>query len=232
MNKFICFLKITWRGLNKRGVFSIINILGLSIGLAVVLLMYLQIHHELSFDKSFRESKNIYRVNAQWLTAARMGEISAITTGGLAQTMLENIAGVKDATRVWRRYHVLKAGDFEEDTRIYVVDESFFNLFDTPILYGSVEDVLKRPGDMMALSETEARKIFGNRDPVGETVLFGPQSVAIGAVFKDFPMNSSFYGFHKIVGNPPVYNSPQAKFYLNFETFVLLHEKYVMPMKT
>jgi len=217
------FLNITRRNLTKRGVFSVINILGLSISLAVVLLMYLQIHHELSFDKSFRESKNIYRVNARWLTV-RTGEISAVTTGGLAQTMKNNIPGVKEAVRVWRRYHVLKAGEYEDDTRIYIADESFFELFDTPVLYGSVEEVLKRPGDVLALSETEARKIFGNRDPVGETVLFGPQTLKIGAVFKDFPMNSSFYGFHKIAGNPPVYNSPQAKFYLNFETFVLLHE--------
>ena len=224
MNKFIYFLKLTLKNPKKRGVFQIINILGLSIGLAVVLLMYLQIHHELSFDKSFKESKNIYRVNARWLTV-KTGETSAITTGGLAQTMKDNIPGVKDAVRIWRRYHVLKADDFEEDTRIYIADESFFELFDSPVLYGSVEDVLKRPGDVLALSESEARKIFGNRDPVGESVLFGPQQIEIGAVFKDFPLNSSFYGFHKIAGNPPVYNSPQAKFYLNFETFVLLHEK-------
>ena len=217
------FLNITWRHLAKRDLFSVINILGLSVSLAVVLLMYLQIHNELSFDKSFNESNNIYRVNAQWLTV-RKGETSAITTGGLAQTMKDNISGVKEVVRVWRRYHVLKADNYEDDTRIYVVDEGFFNLFNTPILYGSVEDVLKRPGDMLALSETEARKIFGNRDPVGETVLFGPQKIEIGAVYKDFPMNSSFYGFHKIAGNPSAYNSPQVKFYLNFETFVLLDE--------
>ena len=179
--------------------------------MAVVLLMYLHINNELSFDKSFKESINIYRVNAQWLTV-RTGETSAITTGGLAQTMKDNIPGVKEAVRVWRRYHVLKAGDYEDDTRIYMTDEGFFDLFNTPVLYGSVEEVLKRPGDILALSETEAKKIFGNIDPVGKTVFFGPQEMEIGAVFKDFPMNSSFYGFHKIAGNPPVYNSPQAKF--------------------
>ena len=218
------FLNITWRALTKRGVFSTVNILGLSISLAVVLLMYLQIHHELSFDKSFNESENIYRVNARWHTAVRAGETSAITTGGLAQTMKDNIPGVKEAVRIWRRYHVLKAGDYEDDTRIYLADEGFFDLFDTQVLYGSVEETLKRPGDAMALSETEARKIFGNRDPVGETVLFGPQTFEIVAVFKDFPINSSFYGFDKIVGTPPVFNSPQVKFHLNYETFVLLHE--------
>ena len=159
--------------------FSVINILGLSISLAVVLLMYLQIHNELSFDKSFKESKNIYRVNAQWLTV-RTGETSAITTGGLALSMKENISGVKDAARVWRRYHTLKAGNFEEDTRIYHTDESFFDLFNTPVLYGSVKEVFNRSGDMLALSETEAKKIFGNIDPVGKTVFFGQQEMEIG----------------------------------------------------
>ena len=215
------FFKLTWRHLTKGGLFSVINIGGLSISLAVVILMYMQVHSELSFDKSFKESENIYRVNAQWLTI-RTGETSAITTGGLAQTMKEKISGVKEAVRIWRRYHVLTAGNFEEDTRIYLTDEGFFDMFDTQVLYGSVEDVLKRPGDMMALSESEAKKIFGNKDPVGESVFFGPQEISIGAVFKDFPMNSSFYGYHKIVGNPPVYNSLPAKFYQNFETFVLL----------
>jgi len=196
MNLF--FLKIILRNLSRRGVFTVVNILGLSISLAVVLLMYLQINHELSFDKSFKESKNIYRINTRWLSTARAGETSAVTQSGLAQAMKDNIPGVTEAVRVWRRAHILKWGDYEYDTRVNFTDAGFFDIFDTPALYGSVEEVLKRPGDAFALSETEARKIFGNRDPVGENVLFGPQTMEIGAVYRDFPMNSSFYGFHVI----------------------------------
>ena len=218
------FFNITLKGLVKRGVFSVINILGLSISLAVVLLMYLQIHHELSFDKSFKESKNIYRVNAKWLTV-KTGETSAMTSAGLAQAITNTIPGVKDAVRVWKRGHILKVNDYEADTEIHFTDSSFFNLFDTPILYGSVEETLKRPGDALALSDKEAKKIFGNRDPVGETVKFGPQTMTIGAVYKSFPKNSSLYGMHILCANPASYNSEQAKFYVNFETFILLYEK-------
>ncbi|MDR0795849.1 MAG: ABC transporter permease [Tannerella sp.] len=223
MNFF--FFRITWRSLTKRGVFAVVNILGLSISLAVVLIMYLQIDHELSIDKSFKESENIYRVNARWLSTARAGEISAITHAGLAQSMKDNLPGVKEAVRVWNRAHILKAGDYESDTRINFTDAGFFDLFDAQILYGSVEEVLERPGDALALSETEAKKIFGDRNPVGETILWGPQTLEIGAVYKDFPMNSSFYGFHIICRNPPPYYTPQAKFAVVVETFVLLHEK-------
>ena len=222
MNLF--FFNISLRNLAKRGVFSIVNILGLSISLAVVLLMYLQINHELSFDKSFKESKNIYRVNTRWLTV-RTGEISAVAYGGLALSMKDNIPGVEKAVRVSHRSHILKWDNYESDTRINFTDEGFFDLFDTPVLYGSVEEALKRPGDALAFSETEAKKIFGDRNPVGETVLFGQQTMEIVAVYKDFPKNSSFYGFHIVCANPRVYNHPDAKFYFSAETFLLLHEK-------
>jgi len=219
------FLKITLRSLSKRGMFSIINILGLSIGLAVVLLMYLQIQHELSFDKSFKESKNIYRVNAEWFLY-RTGETTALTPAGLAQVMKETIPGVEAAVRIFHRAHILKVGEFEEDTGIHWSDEGFFRLFDTPIIYGSTDEMWERP-DALALSEKTAKKMFGNRNPVGETVLFGPSLMQICAVYKDFPINSSFSRFLIIgsINNRPMYNDPRAKNLVDFETFCLLHEK-------
>jgi ABC-type antimicrobial peptide transport system permease subunit len=216
--------KIIIRSLRRNGVFSIINILGLSVSLAVVLLMYLQIDHERSFDRSFKESKNIYRVNSLW-HLYRPGETTAGTPAGFALAMKEGIPGVEAAVRIYRRSHILKAGDYEADTRINWADEDFFRLFDTPAIYGSPDDALKRP-NVLALSETTAKMLFGDRNPVGETVLFGPQSMEISAVYRDFPKNSSFSGYHiiaSLVGNMPMINDPRAKNEGSFETFCLLH---------
>ena len=218
----LSYLKITGRSLTKNVVFSIINILGLSISLTVVLLMYLQIQHELSFDKSFKEYKNIYRVNAKW-SQIRPGETTATTPAGLAIVMKDNIPAVKATVRVSHRTHVLKVDNFEEDTRINWTDEDFFTLFDRPILYGSPEDIFKRTGGLV-LSESKAKLLFGNRDPVGESVMFGPTSMEICAVYKDFPANSSFSDYHIIGAHDVIYNDMRARYAGNFETYCLLYE--------
>ena len=87
------FFTITLRSLSRQGVFSVINILGLSIGLAVVVLISLLNFYERSFDQSFKESKNIYRVNAK-MWALMPGETSTSVPNALAPTMQNAIPEV------------------------------------------------------------------------------------------------------------------------------------------
>ncbi|MDR1672415.1 MAG: hypothetical protein LBS09_02970 [Bacteroidales bacterium] len=101
MNRF--FFKITLRDLVQRNIFSVVNIIGLSTGLVVVLLIYLLVCRELSFDWSFVQGDNIYRVNTEW-RQVRVGETSARTPAVLANAMRDQISGVKSVVRYDTKY--------------------------------------------------------------------------------------------------------------------------------
>jgi len=167
MNLF--FLKITWRSLTQRGVFPIINILGLSIGLAVVLLISLLIFNETSFDRQFKESRNIYRINAK-LTAFMAGETFCGLGNAAGPAFKESVPEVLAAVRTFQQDVVVKINDNPIRVNVIMADEDFFRLFDTPFLSGSPETALSRP-NTVAISEEMAKRLFGTENPIGEPLL-------------------------------------------------------------
>ena len=221
------FFHITLRNLTKQGVFTIINILGLSIGLAVVLLISLFNFNELSFDRSFKESRNIYRVNSK-MRVMRSGETSPMTSNAVAPAMQAEIPEVIAAVRIKRESYQIGIDDEQMRTRVCWVDDDFFQLFNTPFIYGTPEDVMTRP-NAIALSEGEAKKMFGDQNPIGKTLLLNVEfRMEVVAVYKDYPENSSFTEFVTVA--PSKYSWPA--FFRNerwddisFVTFCLLHEK-------
>ena len=222
---FKYFLTITLRSLSRKGVFSIINILGLSIGLAVVLMISLLNFYELSFNRNFTESSNIFRVNAH-MTAITPGETSVQTPTALASVM-EAIPEVIATVRVRPTWINLEYNNNDVNFRLALVDEDFFRLFDTPFVHGTPEAVMSRPGTL-AISESEARRLFGNENPIGKIL---PHKVhdhppfEVVAVFRNFPENSSFGNFHAVA--PLVHHyyrwmATEQWFPQTVETFCLL----------
>ena len=194
---FRFFFNITWRSLTKRGVFPIINILGLSIGLAVVLLISLLNFNERSFDRAFKESKNIYRINSK-LTAFMPGETFMSTSNATGPAMQEAIPEMTAAVRTYTDDFVVRINEHPMSIRVIWADEDFFRLFDTPFIHGTPEAVMTRP-NAIAISEEMAKTLFGNSNPMGETFLIGnDHPMEVAAVFKDYPKNSSF-SEHKII---------------------------------
>ena len=221
------FFNITLRSLTKRGVFQIINILGLSIGLSVVLLISLLIFNEQSFDKSFKECGNIYRVNSK-LTAYMPGETFATTANQLGPTMQEAIPEVIAAVRTHPWGYDARINDTPLRIRIMWADEDFFRLFDTPFLHGSPETVMSRP-NAIAVSEEMGKTLFGNDNPMGKTFMLNSQHlVEVVAVYQDYPKNSSFREHKIIAPMKHAYESVMTELQwgnLDFETFFLLPEK-------
>ncbi len=225
MYKF--FFNISWRSLTKRGIFPIINIIGLSIGLAVGLLIYLLIYNERSFDKSFRNSKNIYRINSA-IFKFMPGETYCTTGSAVGPAMQEAIPEITATVRTFPQSYVVRINDHFLRSDIMWADKDFFHLFDTPFIYGKPEDAMSGP-NAIAISEKMAEKLFGKGNPVGETLELGNQhTVEVKAVFKDFPRNSSFSGYQMI---GPFNHSYPAWFHeyiqwgnIDFETFCLLSE--------
>ena len=225
---FRFFFNITWRSLSKRNVFSIINILGLSIGLALVLLISLLNFNELSFDRSFRECNNIYRINSK-ITKIMPGETSASTANAVGPAMQETIPELTTVVRTYRYSYVVRVNDHSLRSDLIWADEDFFRLFDTPFIHGNPEDVMSRP-NTVAISEQMAKKLFGNNNPMGETFsLDNIHLMEVAAVYKDYPANSSFME-HKMIA--PFMHSYPAWFHErirwadpSYETFCLLSAK-------
>ncbi len=219
------FFKVFRRNLTRQGLFPLINIAGLAIGLTVVLLICAFIFNEYSFNKSFSNGNRIYRVNS-YLTQVMAGRTISISSNALAPAVKDEIPEVEAAVSINVEQVVVKVNNTPFKVEHFCwADEDFFRLFDTPFIYGSLETVFSRP-NTIAISESEARILFGDQDPLGETIMLdNKQQMEVTAVYKDFPANSSF-GDYQMIGH---YKSSYQSWIrelrwsnLSFETYCML----------
>ena len=156
----LLFFKATFRTLRKNPLFTAINVLGLSIGIASAMLIFLYIANELRFDHFHENGQHIYRITS---LQDNSGEINAVATTPppLAAVLRSDIPEVTHVTRVGRWYANFKNGTtvFEEKS-IYAVDPSFLSLFSFPLFQGSAAAALQNP-EAIVLTEKSAQKYFG-----------------------------------------------------------------------
>ena len=183
------YLTIAWRNLSRRKVYALINILGLAIGLACVILIALFVRKEVSYD-TFHE-------NAEQLV--RLHHIYSFVHGPWGPTMVQDYPEVLSATRLSRstnrKVHLDDREEFYET--IYLAEANFFDLFTFPFINGNPETALTRP-DALVLTETTAKRYFGTIDVVGRTVetynLAGHDTLLLNVtgVIEDVPTHSHF----------------------------------------
>jgi len=222
------FFKLTLQNLAKRGVFQIINILGLSIGLAVVLLINLLIFSERSFDRSFKEGRNIYRIISR-VTKFMPGETLGSTSNATGPAMHVEIPEIIAAVRTYKDQFNVRIKDNSMLINIIWADEDFFRLFDTPFIHGTPEAVMTRP-NAVAISEQMAKTLYGNNNPIGETFTIGNNYLMeVVAVYRDYPENSSFREHKMIAPYMHSYDTWRRDKIewgnLDYETFCLLNAK-------
>jgi len=217
-------LKHSLRALKKQKGYVAINIFGLSVGIACSLIIALFVIHQLSYDQYNVKKDRIYRltldgkigeqeVNAAW-TASAIGPTMVVDFPEIEKFCRLNTFGetiVKDGDRVFT------VKDFAE------VDSSFFEIFSIPLLKGNVKTVLNEPNTMV-LSESMAKIIFGEQDPVDKMLRINTRQepYRITGVMADFPEETHFNAdiLTSFVTNPRA-NDPE---WLNnsFSTYILL----------
>ncbi|MEM7297462.1 MAG: FtsX-like permease family protein, partial [Bacteroidota bacterium] len=188
---------ISFRNLRKHKLHSSLNILGLAIGLAACFTIAAYVHYEWSYDNHHPNSENIYRIalnriypdyNKEW----------AITAPILGSTLTERLPEVQHYTRLsWDNFMFGREGEILKEQRITVVDSGFFQIFDATILNGKVTNDFFKKNDGIILTETAARKYFGNENPVGKLFNLqlpkgGKRLVSVAAVISDPRPNSHF----------------------------------------
>jgi putative ABC transport system permease protein len=182
------------RSFKRQISYIIINILGLSIGIACSLLISLYVLNEASYDQYNVKKDRIFRVVLDGKIGGQ--EIAAASTAAIiGPTMYREFPEVEDFLRMSGRGPTIIEYDgqtFTEEGWVEA-DSSFFNFFSIPVLKGDPEEILNNPRRIV-LSETTARKIFGDTDPIDKALKMGSDTnrYIISGVMADIPVKSHF----------------------------------------
>nr|WP_299338532.1 ABC transporter permease [Allomuricauda sp.] len=184
------YIRIAWRNLLKRKVFTAINILGLSIGFGSSVLIYLFLNYHLSFDKFHNDSDRIFRV----VTEERRDiiDFEASVPPGFAKAFRENYEYADRVAKIVEQDDTILDAEvggvtkkFKED--VVFVEEDFFKIFNYPLLDGSNKVSLSEPNTAV-ITENIALKMFGRTDVAGETfILENDKTIKITGVLQNLP---------------------------------------------
>ncbi len=189
------YIKIAIRSLFKNKVYALISMLGLVVGIAALMLIYLFINHELSYDSGFRKPENIYRVTEK---ADLNGQIDhfAPTTIKITGHLLQNYPEVEAATHaiITSIKTVSDSNTMVNYEGFFFADSSFFQVLDFELLFGDPETALRDPNKLV-ISEKIYHTFFDkNEDPIGEILKVDGKNFAVSGVVKKplFPTHFNF----------------------------------------
>ena len=183
------YLTIAWRNLLRRKTFSFINIAGLAIGIAACIIIFLYVHHELSFDQYNTKVDRIIRIAAT-VHAPESDIVMATAPKPLADVLKRGYPEVEATVRLEQMHQVVKFNNesYREDA-FYGADSSVFSVFSFDFLEGTPVTALQNPHSIV-LTKTIAEKYFGKEPALGKTIVCNEQNLMVTAVVKDRPANS------------------------------------------
>ena len=187
------YLKIAFRNIWKNKVFSAINIVGLSIGMAACIVIMLFVSYERSFDKM--HSKNIYRLDeVQKFKGMAAPQSVALSMFPMGPSLKNDYPEIKDFCRInYLEKRVVQYGNTKAELPlVYLADASFFKMFDYKLISGERENVLTEPNTTVLTQKTAAR-LFGKQDPIGKLIThYGNDtlSLKVTGIMEDVPANS------------------------------------------
>lgn len=216
------YLLIAWRNLLRFKYYSLINIAGLSIGMAACWLLLLYVQRETSYDNFYPQADRIYRaVNHATWTGGNLN--LATTSAPFAAVLKKDYPEIAQTTRIDAeggaalkyREKKLEVGD------MFFVDSTFFDVFSFPFVEGDAYNALSQPNSLV-LTRSLAEKLLGSaRDAVGKTILTEDSTVySVSAVIEDVPANSHL-SFSALRLLPPHYNEDGWQDF-NVYTYLLL----------
>ena len=199
MDKMNIDFKFVARSLRRGKTNTVLNIIGLSIGFACTLGIAVWIHYELSFDRYLPEADRIYRLTFETNTSGNRIHFARCWEKWVSR-LPETFPQIEELVRLSPyRHTALKAGEnkFYSD-RIFATDSNFFRIFNVNLLSGNKEAILKEPYSAV-ISSSLAQKCFGEKDPVGQTLLLAGEydekmtPFTIKGVMNDTPLNSHIH---------------------------------------
>ena len=197
------YFKVAIRNLNKNRVFAFINILGLSIGLTVSLIVFMYVTHEFSYDKHNDDYQNIYRMG---ISANMMGQTmdAPLSPSPASQTLRTEFNDVLTATRIQKINQEIFIK--HEDVGYYIpvgarVDSTFFKIFTHEFVYGDPLTALTEE-NAIVISNSMAKQFFGDENPMGKILNYdNRQDYIVRAVVKSPEGNAHFHSDFYLADN-------------------------------
>ncbi len=186
------YLKTAFRNLGKNKLYSGINIIGLTTGLAACLLIGVFINHELTYDKFNKNAERIVRVTMEYKRAETVNT-TATTGTKVGPQFKRTFPAVEEYARTFISHGIIKYGEkiFDEQ-RILFADQPLFKIFSFKLEEGDASSALDAP-DKIVLTRSMAQKYFGNdnyRDAINKTITVFGKDMKVSAICEDVPQNS------------------------------------------
>jgi putative ABC transport system permease protein len=217
-------LTITLRNLQRQFLYSFINIMGLAVGMACSLVIFLYVYGEWSHDRHIKNGERIYRVGISFFN---MGQF-AVASDLLGEYLPKEFDGVEALTRIQNSSNeILTIGDktFNDDT--FYADSNYFKVFSREAISGNISSALTKPSSLV-LTESMALKYFGSVDVLGKTIEVGKERrpVAVTAIVEDDDRNSHIRTKVWISQTPDPADQKAVWSSASAYNYLLLHENF------
>jgi putative ABC transport system permease protein len=185
------YLLLAVKHLRKQKLFSLVNLLGLTVGISCCLMIFLFIVNELNYDNFHKNGKDIYRVMRTGEFNGEQREVPYLSAAYATALMNDYPDAIKQAVRIMPDNDLISYKNiFFNEKKIYLADSNFFQFFDFALLKGHAATVLREPYSVV-LTTTSAKKYFGNEEALGKVLQFNKdQQLKVTGVCKDVPVNS------------------------------------------
>jgi len=200
------YFKTAWRYLLRYKQYTIINILGLAVGITCCVLIMLFVRSEFSYDRFHSNAHRLYRI---WQHEKAEGQdfINTVTPIPLAPTLRSTFPEVESVCRVYLFNTLAKLNTNSFNENVTMVDSTFFQIFDFKLLQGNKANPFPTPNSVI-LTTTTAKKYFGNANAIGKTIelALGDEKTAfaVAGIAEPSPEESSIVkricciGFNKL----------------------------------
>ena len=213
------YIKVALRSMWRQKQGAIINILGLSVGMTVCMLIVLYVQDEWSFDRFHTNAERIYRVAGEYDQGGDATNRSAITTYLLAPDLEEGFAAIEKVVRIDGNSDAFVTYEDRQYTEeaVYYVDSAFLDIFSFPLREGDARTALDAP-NAVVISQSMAEKYFGpSAAALGKALtFFDTVSVMVTGVMEDMPSNSHL----------------QADFLVSMKTVEPLYPQWMLENRT
>ncbi|MBE7174434.1 MAG: ABC transporter permease [Williamsia sp.] len=186
------YFRVAWRNLLRNKVFSIINITGLAVGMAAVMLIGLWVQNEYSYDQFHVNKNSLYKV---YNRSTNEGVVYTwdVTSGPLGKALQKDFSEVKNTARIyWSTERLFNYGDKSIKAAGNDVDKPFLSMFSFHLLKGNTAHALDDVNSLV-LTEDLAEKLFGKEEAIGKMVMVdGKGNYKVTGVLQNLPSNTEF----------------------------------------
>lgn len=217
------YLKISFRSITKHFKISLINIFGLTAGIAGSLIVFTYVNNEISYDKFHKNKDQIYRITTH-LNMGNNNFTLAMSTPALGQQIKDEYPEVKNYVRIRnnREFNLKINNESYAEKNLFYADSTFFDIFTYKLSIGNPETVLNAPFSIL-LTEAKAKKYFGNENPIGKKIIINDEDeFTVTGILKDIPETTQIYcefltSYSTIDAKNKLAGNPQQSSFMRFQ---------------